>query len=105
MVWLQTSGGSGKADSAARTFLASSKGRCSSFSMSCAIKVATPTALLPAPKNSTRASRSGVPCAFIPLMNLRTHARRRVLDARKNQAAHQSGVAVNPAVAHMLTMQ
>ena len=38
-----------------------------------AMDLATPTAELPAPKNTMRASFSSVPCAFMPLMNLQKY--------------------------------
>lgn len=54
-----------------RTFLASSADTPPFSSMTEAMDLATPTAELPAPKNTMRASFSSVPCAFMPLMNLR----------------------------------
>ncbi len=54
-----------------RTFRASSADTPPLSSMTEAMDLATPTAELPAPKNTMRASFSSVSCAFMPLMNLR----------------------------------
>lgn len=74
------------------TFLASSADTPPFSSMTDAMDLATPTAELPAPKNTMRASFSSVPCAFMPLMNLHETLALVKLKLFRPAAAAQKGV-------------